>query len=83
MLSELSLPFVKTGGEFIALKGSKAREEVEVSKKAFKILGGDIPTIDEMTLPYSKANRSIVISKKILKTPNKYPRSFNKIKKGF
>lgn len=83
MLAELSLPFIKIGGEFIALKGNKATEEVASSKKAFKILGGDIPKINELTLPYSKANRSIVISKKISKTIDKYPRSFKKIKKGF
>ena len=73
-LVEYLLPLVKVGGICICMKGSEVQEELEDSKKAIKILGGEIYTIEEFTLPESDIKRNIVIIKKVSKTPSKYPR---------
>lgn len=73
VLLEYCLPFVKTGGIFIAMKGSST-EEVESAGKALEVLGGRIEEIKEMTLPFSDIKRNIIIIKKYRQTPTKYPR---------
>ena len=73
-LVEYLLPLVKVGGICICMKGSEVQEELEESKKAIQILGGEILKVEEFTLPESDIKRNIVIIKKISKTPNKYPR---------
>ncbi|MBR7099119.1 MAG: 16S rRNA (guanine(527)-N(7))-methyltransferase RsmG, partial [Clostridia bacterium] len=40
VLSELTLPFVRVNGELIALKGTKAQEEIKEAHNAIRILGG-------------------------------------------
>lgn len=77
VLLEYCLPFVKTGGIFIAMKGSST-EEVESSQKALEILGGKIEEKKEMTLPFSDIKRNIIIVKKYRQTPTKYPRKAGK-----
>lgn len=77
VLSEYCLPFVKTGGVFIAMKGSST-EEVNASSKALQILGGEIEAVEEFTLPFSDIKRNIIIVKKIRQTPTKYPRKAGK-----
>lgn len=74
VLLEYCLPFVKTGGIFIALKGPDITEEISRSEKALKILGGEICQIRRYHLPLLQDERSVVIVKKIAKTPAPYPR---------
>ncbi len=45
VLCELCLPFVKKGGYFFALKGQKAMEELEQSKKAVPMLGAELTEV--------------------------------------
>ena len=80
VLCELCLPFVKVGGVFLPLKGGSVDEELKESGDAIALLGGR----QEQTIVYSYANntRSLLKIRKIKETPNKYPRSFNKIKKN-
>ena len=73
-LSEYLLPLVKVGGKVISMKGSLIQEELENSKNAIKILGGQIEKVDEFDLPNSDINRNIVLIDKIKNTPNRYPR---------
>jgi len=73
-LVEYLLPLVKVGGICICMKGSEIQEELENSKKAVKILGGQIEKVEEFTLPGSDIKRNIIIIKKISSTPSKYPR---------
>ncbi len=77
VLLEYCLPFVKTGGIFLAMKGSST-EEVESSRKALEILGGKIEEIREMTLPFSDIKRNLILVKKYRHTPTKYPRKAGK-----
>lgn len=73
-LVEYLLPLVKVGGICICMKGSEIKEELENSKKAIQILGGEIQEIEEFYLPETDIKRTIVIVKKISSTPKKYPR---------
>lgn len=73
VLLEYLLPLVKVGGKCICMKGSNI-EEIENSKNALKILGGEIEKIEKINLPDSDNERNIIIVKKIKSTPEKYPR---------
>lgn len=73
VLLEYCLPFVKTGGLFIAMKGEPS-PEIEASGKALDVLGGKIEEVKELVLPFSDYKRSIIIIKKFRQTPTKYPR---------
>ena len=77
VLAELALPFVKVGGYFIALKGSDISQELENAKPAIKTLGGKTQEVREIVLP-SGIKHSLVVIKKLEKTPNKYPRKAGK-----
>lgn len=73
-LSEYCLPFIKVGGEFIAYKSEKAKEEIEEGMNAIKILGGKLDEVIEMELPANMGYRSFACIKKTKNTPKKYPR---------
>ena len=81
-LCEYSLPFVKVGGYFIAMKGSGVDEEMENSKDAIKLLGGQVEDKIELTLPSSDIVHNLLVIKKINYTPTKYPRGGGKPKKN-
>lgn len=74
VLVEYLLPFVKIGGKCICMKGSNAKEEIENSKKAISLLGGEIEEVEEFYLPDTDMARSIIVIKKVSKTSEKYPR---------
>lgn len=74
VLSEYCLPLVKKGGYFIALKGPKAEDELDDGQKALEVLGGKLVKEEELTLPHSKEERTLILVKKIKQTPKKYPR---------
>jgi len=77
VLLEYCLPFVKTGGIFIAMKGSNI-DEIADSNKAFDILGGELQEIKEIVLPGSDIKRNIILIKKLRHTPTRYPRKAGK-----
>lgn len=79
-LCELTLPLIKPGGSFIALKGKEGREEAALAENALKTLGGEIKSINEFKLP-DGSDRTIIIIKKISHTPTKYPRASTLISK--
>lgn len=73
VLLEYCLPFVENGGQFVAMKGPTAREEISLCTNALKVLGGTKPQIFEETLTGDE-KRAFLICKKISQTPPKYPR---------
>ncbi len=81
VLSELCLPLTKIDGYFIAMKGSN-KEEIEEGKYAIRQLGGHIEEIINFTLPIEESGRNIIKIKKIKKTPEEYPRRYEKIIKN-
>ncbi len=80
VLSEYCLPLVKTGGRFVAMKGPSAREELEKSPNAIKLLGGGKTEIFTETLTGDE-KRVFVLTEKISQTPPKYPRKPSDISK--
>ncbi len=80
VLLEYCAPFVKIGGQFIAMKGPSAQNEVAICKNAVKQLGVSEPTIICETL-INDEQRALVYFKKISQTPPKYPRNSGKIAK--
>ena len=82
VLAEYDLPFVKVGGEFIALKGPAADEEVKQAKGAVKLLGGEISDVREVEIAGSGLKHKIVFVAKVKHTPNTYPRRAVKISKS-
>lgn len=80
ILLEWGLPYVKVGGYMVALKGSIVQEELEESKRAVSILGGEIVEVKEVTLPTLDDKRAIVYIKKVQPTPKQYPRKPKEIK---
>ena len=80
MLSELCLPMVKINGYFIPMK-AQVENEIDVSKKAIKTLGGELKDKIIFKLPYDAGIRTLIKIKKITKTSVKYPRKFSEIKK--
>ena len=73
-LSEYCLPFVKKGGYFISYKTEAVQTEIDQSKKAVKVLGGDNVETVFFTLPGTDYQRSLVKIEKVSATPSKYPR---------
>ncbi len=82
ILCEYCIPYLKTGGFFIALKGANFEMEVENSKKALEILGSKIQDIKNFELPKGKGVRNIIIIKKEEEISKKYPRSNSQISKN-
>ncbi len=88
VLSELCLPFVRTGGIFCALKGKNGAEELSASLSAIKALGGKVSEdkfiqLKEITAEgVASSDRHILIIEKISKTPDIYPRRYAQITKN-
>jgi len=78
VLTELCLPFVKVGGEFIALKS--VNEDANAAANAVKLLGGKMSKMLDYKLPNGD-DRRLVVVKKISQTPTKYPRGYANITK--
>lgn len=77
VLAEYALPFVKVGGYFVAMKGTAPQEEIDNAKKAIREMGGELEEVKEVVLP-SGINHSLVIARKVVPTPSKYPRKAGK-----
>lgn len=75
-LCEYCLPFVRTGGAFLALKGPG--EQAEEAQTAISILGGGSVSVRDYTLD-GEARRLFAV-KKISQTPTKFPRNSGQIK---
>ena len=74
VLSEYCLPLIKESGNFIALKGPKAEDEMKSARKALKVLGGKVIAVKELQLPQSTEERTLILIEKVQATPKKYPR---------
>ena len=75
VLSELCLPFVRTGGHFVAAKGPDPAAEVAAATHAFDILGGHLVDVQEVdSLSEEGQPRTAVTVRKSTRTPEEYPR---------
>lgn len=74
VLSELCLPFVATGGCFIALKGAQYEEEANEARQAISLLGGRLIKTQPVKLPGLDDKRAVLYICKEKPTPGTYPR---------
>lgn len=82
ILCELCLPLVKIGGHFVAMKGSKGKEELDEAEKAIKTLGGKTVDIINIDVPILERQHTLIIIKKVKSTPLDFPRQYAKILKS-
>ncbi len=86
-LCEYCLPFVKVGGQFLALKGPDGDREREAAAKAIATLGGQFVDARTFILPaqaeegVEPMTRRLVQIAKVAPTPSKFPRPSAKIAK--
>ena len=76
-LAEYMLPLTKIGGISICMKGPNCESEIEKSRKAIGILGGEIKAIKNKRIN-GDYDRTIIIIKKEKQTPKQYPRDKGK-----
>lgn len=74
VLAELCLPFVRVGGQFVALKGPELEQELSESQRALEVLGGRLGEIKPIELAHGQYERNLVVVEKVRPTPKKYPR---------
>lgn len=74
VLSEYCLPLVRVGGSMYAMKGAQVEEELQNSRQALKLLGGEIKQVHRLRLPEEGSLRHIIRIEKIAATPKRYPR---------
>ncbi len=72
VLCEFCLPFVRVGGSFIAYKGPEPENEIERAARAIKKLGGKFIRVESFT--ESDFTHTLIVIKKVSKTPKAYPR---------
>ncbi|MDE7327763.1 MAG: 16S rRNA (guanine(527)-N(7))-methyltransferase RsmG [Lachnospiraceae bacterium] len=77
-LSEYCIPFVKKGGFFVSYKSGKVEEELLEAEYAIRQLGGKCAGKISFELPGTNMERSLVLIRKCLETPVKYPRAGGK-----
>lgn len=74
ILLEYLMPFVKINGRCLCMKGSSSEEEIQNSKNAVKILGGELIETEDFYIPNTDIKRRVIQINKIKETNNKYPR---------
>lgn len=88
VLCELVLPYVKTGGCFVAYKSSveadKTNKESELSKAlpGIKKLGGKVENVLDASLPGANdetQRHCLIVIRKVSKTPASFPRRYSVI----
>jgi len=76
VLLELSIPYVKINGNFIAMKAN-ASEELKEAGNTHEKLGAKLSSIQEFELIKENSKRTIIVYDKINKTDTKYPRKYD------
>lgn len=84
VLLELTVPFVKVGGNCIYMKADKTKEELDEAKRAIKELDLVLTDVNEYVIKMEEQqlNHTIITLVKQNGTKDKYPRQFSKIKKS-
>lgn len=82
LLCELCLPLVKPGGYFLSMKSVDSDQELQDARRAIGLLGGQAERTVDYAIPGTDVHHRLIFIKKVLQTPEKYPRTFAKIKKN-
>lgn len=75
VLLELTLPFVRPGGTFVAYKGPGVKEELEQAGRVAKRLGAEVLRMESFALPGGQGERNLVVVRQRSVTPPSYPRA--------
>ena len=81
LLSELCLPYVKVGGQFLAMKSVEAGPELEGAAHAVKLLGGRVDKAVDYPIPGAGVTHRVILVDKVAPTLKGYPRRWAKIQK--
>ena len=76
VLCELSLPLVRVGGSFLAMKSVDCGEELQSAKSAISQLGGQLEGCEDYTIPGTDVTHRVVRIRKVRPTPKTFPRAF-------
>ena len=79
-LCEYCIPYIRTGGCFISMKGPEGLNELSASENALKLLGGRVAGTVQADLP-DGSSRCIITIEKSKSTPLQFPRRGKKINK--
>ena len=82
VLAELSLPLVKVGGSFLAMKSVESDPELQEARSAIAQLGGAVEDVTDYTIPGTEVTHRVVRIRKERPTPAGFPRAFARIKKA-
>ena len=82
ILLEYLSPFVKVGGNVIAMKGSSSEEEIKEAKNALNVLQCKVEKNYKFELPDNLGQRNNIIINKLKNTPKAYPRKAGTPKKN-
>ena len=81
VLCELCLPFVKVGGQFLAMKSVDSGQELENAAHAVKLLGGKVVQVEDYPIPGTEITHRLIAIEKLAPTLKGYPRRWAKIQK--
>ena len=82
VLCELTLPLVRVGGMFAAMKSTSTDEEIRQAHSAIVQLGGQLTGCTDYTIPGTEVVHRVVSIEKTQHTPKQFPRAFARIKKA-
>ena len=82
VLCELTLPLVKVGGVFLAMKSVESDPELQEARSAIAQLGGAVEDVADYTIPGTEVTHRVVRIRKERPTPAGFPRAFARIKKA-
>ena len=82
ILCELCLPYVKVGGQFLALKSTGSDEELAAAAAAIALLGGQVLPPYDYVIPGTEITHRVVVIEKTAPTPKGYPRRWARIQKA-
>jgi 16S rRNA (guanine527-N7)-methyltransferase len=74
VLLEYCLPLLRIGGDCLALKGAAGERDLAHSHRALSTLGGHLAATRSLTLPQQAGHRFLILIRKAVATPSRYPR---------
>ena len=78
LLCELCLPYVHTGGYFLAMKGAETDTELKEARRAIQLLGGAYERTERFSI--GGAEHRVIVIHKTAPTPEQYPSPFARMK---
>lgn len=81
VLAELCLPYVKVGGQFLAMKSSRSDQELADAAHSIQLMGGRVTDVRDYSIPGTDHVHRLIVIQKVAPTLKGYPRRWSKIQK--